>query len=314
MTEYEDKNFSEQQVYQLQLAKKQSIEAESFADPKYSWRQMREIRIGIRKGVDYTVYASEDVAAVRMREMRMSLQKGKFNAENQMTSSLIDVVNQAKKLGYGHSEVNMFVKLYSQGFDCMPYLVEKYPRNLLVQIIKGIRLKNPLLPKFLTPDSNFRVLRELNLEIAMFGHLRARTYNDHQSFQIRSALKKGVDITPYINEKYNWRKMDQIKKGLLAGVDVSLYSDIGNNSYQMREIRLALEDGLHIMDFLKKDERWQDIKAIREFFKKKKKLIAKCCKEQIKEIIRCIRAGVNISSVTSKTSASNIRKLRSCKA
>mgnify|MGYP004590042685 FL=1 len=313
MTEYEDKNFSKQQVYQLQLAKKQSIEAESFADPKYSWRQMREIRIGIRKGVDYTVYASEDVAAVRMREMRMSLQKGKFN-KNQMTSSLIDVVNQAKKLGYGHSEVNMFVKLYSQGFDCMPYLAEKYPKNLLVQIIKGIRLKNPLLSKFLTPDSNFRILRELNLEIAMFGHLREHTYNDHQSFQIRSALKKGVDITPYINEKYNYRKMDQIKKGLLAGVDVSLYSDIGNNSYQMREIRLALEDGLYIMDFLKKDERWQDIKAIREFFKKKKKLIAKCCKEQIREIVRCIRAGVNISSVTSKTSAVNIRKLRTCKA
>ena len=62
-------------------------------------------------------------------------------------------------------------------------------------------------------------------------------YNSQQLRQIEDGLNNGVDITGYVDPRFDWMQMEQIKLGLIEDLDVSIYADASIPASQMEHIR-----------------------------------------------------------------------------
>ena len=62
-------------------------------------------------------------------------------------------------------------------------------------------------------------------------------YNSQQLRQIEDGLNNGVDITGYVDPRFDWMQMEQIKLGLMEDLDVSIYADASIPASQMEHIR-----------------------------------------------------------------------------
>lgn len=57
---------------------------------------------------------------------------------------------------------------------------------------------------------------------------------------IALGLKHNLDVSHYLNPKFNWLQMDEIRKGLVDNLDVSLYANINNSWKEMNYVRMDL--------------------------------------------------------------------------
>lgn len=56
---------------------------------------------------------------------------------------------------------------------------------------------------------------------------------------IALGLKHNLDVSHYLNPKFNWLQMDEIRKGLVDNLDVSLYA---NEKYSWKEMSKIREE------------------------------------------------------------------------
>ena len=68
--------FTDAQIEQLKLGKKNGVDIRVYGDPKLSAEQMREIRKGLENGIDAAVYASPEYPEDVMRALRINAKFG----------------------------------------------------------------------------------------------------------------------------------------------------------------------------------------------------------------------------------------------
>lgn len=61
---------------------------------------------------------------------------------------------------------------------------------------------------------------------------------------IRINLERGVNVLPYMRQKFTLEQIGEIADGLFLGLDVSCYTNKDFTPQQMRLIRIGLEEGL----------------------------------------------------------------------
>ncbi|MCL2796921.1 MAG: hypothetical protein FWD58_02540 [Firmicutes bacterium] len=139
--------------------------------------------------------------------------------------------------------------------------------------VKFFMRENPKLERWLTPQHNLTqaivILDAINAGVAV-EKLSSPDLNFQQMRAILGGLKKGNDITKYVNEsydsmlmnqvafamrdgmssgdikmiadpRYNGKQAQEVRLGLLNGVDVSRYADPRNDADRMRQMRYAME-------------------------------------------------------------------------
>ena len=283
--------FSEEQSKQLAMAENAQLDVSLIANKNYSYGQMRQIRLGLKHGIDCSIYLNEEYSEFRMFCIRKYLQKG-------LSSEVITAVNSekdAKKSGYKHGVAKIFFTTALEGLNLFDYIGKNiiYKRNQLTLIKKAAKTGFPKLKEYLKARKeaeaiNWNDFRERVLYYAKTKETFGAEYDYHQLFQLRRALKDGIDVAKYVTPAFNWRKIKEIRLGLMAGVDVSTYANVKYNSYIMREMRIALEKGIDLSKVKKRNENWQTLKKAREYFEEKCNF-SKLTTKEAKEILQDIR-------------------------
>lgn len=71
--------------------------------------------------------------------------------------------------------------------------------------------------------------------------MKRNKYNEEQKGIIEEALTEGVDIRPYVDDRFNGDQMYEIMMGLIEEVDVTKYNDPSLTSRTMYERRSHME-------------------------------------------------------------------------
>lgn len=74
-----------------------------------------------------------------------------------------------------------------------------------------------------------------------------KIFNINQLSEINYGLESGVDISVYMDPKYNSGQMREIRKGLEQGLDVSKYSDTKFDAFRMEQIRDGLKSNIDVL-------------------------------------------------------------------
>lgn len=74
-------------------------------------------------------------------------------------------------------------------------------------------------------------------------HMR---FNNSSITALKCIFARGVDISRYVDPKYDYRQLSEIYAGICENLDVSLYDHEAFDADQMWELRQGLKDGLDI--------------------------------------------------------------------
>lgn len=95
-------------------------------------------------------------------------------------------------------------------------------------------------------------------------------FHYYKQEEISSGIDKGVDISIYAKDEYNWKQMAEIREGLERNLNVSVYKNSNYHWAQMQEIRLGLLDNLDTSVYANPKIDYEEMKKIRlELLKEK---------------------------------------------
>ena len=95
-------------------------------------------------------------------------------------------------------------------------------------------------------------------------------FHYYKQEEISSGIDKGVDISIYAKDEYNWKQMAEIREGLERNLNVSVYKNSNYHWTQMQEIRLGLLDNLDTSVYANPKIDYEEMKKIRlELLKEK---------------------------------------------
>ncbi len=80
---------------------------------------------------------------------------------------------------------------------------------------------------------------------------------------INKAKSHGIDLTEYVNDKFNAEQMEEVLEGLINNDPVCVYANPKYSWEQMREIRLGLEDEVDVYRYLNPEISADMMKKIR---------------------------------------------------
>lgn len=70
---YKDMGLNGEQLYQIELGKKNKVNVDVYANAHFTWTQMEQIRIGLEEGLDVSIYALSNIPADEMEHIREKL-------------------------------------------------------------------------------------------------------------------------------------------------------------------------------------------------------------------------------------------------
>ena len=211
-------DFDGKQIEQIRLGLIEELDIEKYTDLNYNFAQMKQIRLGLKEGLDISNYAKMDFNGLQVREIRLGILKK------------IDVSKYAKK-DLSWNEM----------------------REIRIELIKEKELSTfSLIKRKLkkTVDNLKNKKKSLTLEKALELYSLEFEENEEEKFQkdflillktnIEFDLKKGWDVSWYINSEFDFWQTVAIRRGLEAGVDISKYAFVEFSAKKMFDCKRKL--------------------------------------------------------------------------
>ncbi|MCR5357207.1 MAG: FapA family protein [Lachnospiraceae bacterium] len=225
-------------------------EQQEYLNKGFSKDQVEEIKLGLEEGLDIEPYEDKGFFALQMREIRLGLMK-ELPVEIYARKDFDWFQMEQIRLGL---EEGLNVRLYAYpkvAFDTM--------RQIRLALADGINLvKYTSLPA--------GVLRELRKAIKagvdLAPYIEDR-YDAEQLEQIRVSLERNINIQPYITNELRGSAIEQIRLGLERGLNVKQYAGLQYEWRQMREIRRGMEHQVNFSLYLNPLYDWQQMREIR---------------------------------------------------
>lgn len=218
---------------------------------KFTKDQLEEIELGLKDDVDVSFYAKEEFLAIQMRQIRIGLLSGvRVSVYSDPTFDWFQM--EELRLGL---ENHVNVEKYKN-----PQLSYRKMREIRKGLMAGIDLSNQAgkQPEVL------RQIRKAYVDRVDISKYVEEKYNPGQLREIRKALVEGLKIDDYVSVEYRGSALHELIKGLQSGVDVSVYADPNYSWRQMREIRLGLENQLDVSRYSNNYYDWQQMRQIRQ--------------------------------------------------
>ncbi|MBQ8983875.1 MAG: DUF342 domain-containing protein [Lachnospiraceae bacterium] len=151
----------------------------------------------------------------------------------------------------------------SHGIDVGLYARPEIPYDKMCQLREGYEDGIDLSPYLEYSAQILKQIRKAMLAgIDLLPYVKQR-YDAEQLEQIRLAIEHNVDLSPYLSMNFRGVALHQIRKGLEAGIDVSRYTSIDYDWAKMRELRLGLQRQLDISQYNNLFYSWQQMHEIR---------------------------------------------------
>ena len=212
--------------------------------------QQAEIEAGIKNNVDVSIYAKPEFLAIQMHEIRIGL------VEQIPVSYYADI-------RYDWFQMEEIRKGLEMSLDVSKYADPNISFDRMRQIRKGLEAGIELSDKKNLDAGVLKQLRKATLEHIDLSAYINRKFDEDQLRQLRKAKKNGVDIDPYINADFRGISIREIRLGLEHHVDVSVYASREYTWQQMREIRLGMEKRLDVGQYKNVLYSWQQMREIR---------------------------------------------------
>ncbi|MCH1942434.1 hypothetical protein [Holdemania massiliensis] len=73
LKKYKDMGLNGEQLYQIELGKKNKVNVDVYANAHFTWTQMEQIRLGLEAGLDVSIYALSNIPADEMEHIKEKL-------------------------------------------------------------------------------------------------------------------------------------------------------------------------------------------------------------------------------------------------
>ena len=210
--------FEGKQLEQIRLGLIEELDIEKYVNLNYNFSQMKQIRLGLKEGLDVSNYAKLGFNGLQMKEIRLGILKK------------IEISKYAKKdLSWNEMRKIRIELMKEKELSTFSLLIRKLKKTL-------DNLKNK--------KESLTLVEALELYSLEFEE------NEEETFQkdflillktnIEFDIKKGVDVSWYINSEFDFWQTVAIRRGLEVGVDVSKYAFVELSGEKMYKHRTSL--------------------------------------------------------------------------
>ena len=211
-------NFDGKQIEQIRLGLIEELDIEKYVNLNYNFAQMKQIRLGLKEGLDISNYAKIGFNGLQIKEIRLGILKeieiSKYAKKdlswNEMRKIRIDLTKE--------KELSTFSLIKRKLKKTLDNLKNKKETLTLEEALElySLEFEENEEDKF---QKDFLILLKTNIEFD---------------------IKKGWDVSCYINSEFDFWQTVAIRRGLEAGVDVSKYAFVELSGEKMYKHRTSL--------------------------------------------------------------------------
>ncbi len=212
---------------ELEYCKQLGADVEKLKALKFNALQLAEIRKGIADKIDYSKYMNPKIPWTEMEEMRLEMSQGidmsKYRAE-----------------GFDLFQISQIRQGIASGIDVSIYAKKEYLSDQMRELRHGLIGKNPV-PIIFFQDPAFNSLQMREIRKGLEAGIDISNYAavDVPYMKMR-AIRESAQDGLFFNEgqirKYNASILDQMHKAFVDGVDISRYVNDRFDAEQLEEI------------------------------------------------------------------------------
>ncbi|MCR4992129.1 MAG: FapA family protein [Lachnospiraceae bacterium] len=249
----QDKKFNIYQLAEIRKGLENGVDVKVYLDPEKPWNEMEEIRLELQSGIDMSQYRDAGFDIMQLAEIREGLQ------------AKLDVTEYARVEFFADQMKQIRLGLEA-GIPVIFYQDASYNWLQMAEIRIGLEHGTDI-SKYAAieiPYMKMRVIREsledgLTLDERLIRNKDAATLE-----QIHLAYKEKIDITKYVNKRFDADQLEQIRKAKLAGIeDIDRYFLFGMRGECMHEILLGMEQNLDVGIYADERYGWRQMRELR---------------------------------------------------
>ncbi len=242
------------QLSEIRKGLADKLDVRKYLNPKMSWLEMEEIRLELYQGIDMSPYRKEGFDVQQIFQIRKGL------------NSNIDVSVFAKK-DYLAEQMREIRKglVNSSDFPIIFYMDPAFDHLQMREIRKGLE-KNIDVSMYAYVDMPYmkmRVIRESAEDGLVFDQKKINTYNYGILDQLHKAFVDNIDISKYVEKRFDAEQLEQISICLNHDIKIDKYISVDMRSDAIREIRLGIESGVNVEQYADASYNWQQMQELR---------------------------------------------------